>query len=155
MSADFVIARNAEPGSTLPYLLRVPLGDGIVLKAKDTWPRTGQVYSAGDDPTRAVHRRGLRTRRRRRLQATVERESLADLVTSLTTGKLRVQLTELSAIPRAAVVAEEGYSRVFKLDRVRPSVVADGIAECQTRFPTVPIVSARSGNWPRTGRTGS
>jgi hypothetical protein len=27
MSADFVIARNAEPGSTLPYLLRVPLGD--------------------------------------------------------------------------------------------------------------------------------
>ena len=41
---DFVIARNAEPGSTLPYLLRVPLGDGIILKAKDTWPRTGKVY---------------------------------------------------------------------------------------------------------------
>ena len=41
---DFVIARNAEPGSTLRYLLRVPLGDGIILKAKDTWPRTGKVY---------------------------------------------------------------------------------------------------------------
>ncbi|MEO5851928.1 MAG: hypothetical protein ABIQ15_05395, partial [Nocardioides sp.] len=41
---DFVIARNAEPGSTLPYLLRIPLGDGIILKAKDTWPRTGKVY---------------------------------------------------------------------------------------------------------------
>ncbi len=74
------------------------------------------------------------------LQATVERKSLADLVTSLTTGKLKFQLTELAAIPRAAVVVEEGYSRVFKLDHVRPSVVADGIAECQIRFPTVPIV---------------
>lgn len=35
MPEDFVIARNAEPGSTLPELLRVPLGDGIILKAKD------------------------------------------------------------------------------------------------------------------------
>ncbi len=67
------------------------------------------------------------------LQATVERKSLADLVTSLTTGKLKFQLTELAAIPRAAVVVEERYSQVFKLDRVRPSVVADGIAECQIR----------------------
>ena len=74
------------------------------------------------------------------LQATVERKSLADLVTSLTTGKLKFQLTELSAIPRAAVVVEERYSQVFKLDHVRPSVVADAIAECQIRFPTVPIV---------------
>ena len=74
------------------------------------------------------------------LQATVERKSLADLVSSLTTGKLRFQLTELSAVPRAAVVVEERYSQVFKLDRVRPSVVADAIAECQIRFPTVPII---------------
>jgi hypothetical protein len=44
MPEDFVIARNTEPGSTLPYLLRIPLGDGIILKAKDTWPRTGKVY---------------------------------------------------------------------------------------------------------------
>ena len=74
------------------------------------------------------------------LQATVERKSLADLVSSLTTGKLKFQLTELSAIPRAAVVVEERYSEVFKLDHVRPSVVADAIAECQIRFPTVPII---------------
>lgn len=32
------------------------------------------------------------------------------------------------------------YSQVFKLDRVRPSVVADGIADCQIWVPTVPIV---------------
>ena len=45
MPEDFLIARNPEEGTTLPYLLRIPLGpDGIVLKAKDTWPRTGKVY---------------------------------------------------------------------------------------------------------------
>ncbi len=38
------------------------------------------------------------------------------------------------------MVVEERYSQVFRLDRVRPSVLADGIAECQIRFPTVPIV---------------
>ncbi len=76
----------------------------------------------------------------RLLQASVERKSLADLVSSLTTGTLKFQLTELSAIPRAAVVVEERYSRVFTLDRVRPSILADAIAECHIRFPTVPIV---------------
>ena len=70
----------------------------------------------------------------------MERKSLADLVTSLTTCKLEFRLTEPAAIPRAAVVVEEGYSRVFKVDHVRPSVVADDIAECQIRFPTVSIV---------------
>lgn len=235
---DFVIARNTEAGSTLPYLLRIPLGDGILLKAKDTWPRTGKVYCHRVDEwpedaeivervaVRSCVRRGAaidlvldrgrenrsqiiitnargrqmifwqtaRTAKQARpavsvpgarasgvadleiavdirerypftfadrqattrreplkagdygllvdgtLQATVERKSLADLVSSLTTGKLKFQLAELSAIPRAAVVVEERYSQVFKLDRVRPSVVADGIAECQIRFPTVPIV---------------
>jgi hypothetical protein len=235
---DFVIARNAETESTLPYLLRIPLGDGIILKAKDTWPRTGKVYCHRVEewptdaeiiervPVRSCVRRGAaidlvldrgrenrsqvvvtnargrqmifwqtaRTSKQARpavtlpgarasgvadleivvdirerypftfadrhattrraplsagdyglvvdglLQASVERKSLADLVSSLTTGTLKFQLTELSAIPRAAVVVEERYSQVFKLDRVRPSVVADAIAECQIRFPTVPIV---------------
>lgn len=238
MPDDFVIARNPEPGSTLPYLLRVPLGDGIILKAKDTWPRTGKVYCHRvaewpEDaevvervPVRSCVRRGAavdlvldrgrekrsqivitnargrqmifwqtaRTSKQARpavslpgarasgvadleiavdirerypftfadrqastrreplsagdyglivdgvLQASVERKSLGDLVTSLTTGKLKFQLTELASIPRAAVVVEERYSQVFKLDHVRPSVVADGIAECQIRFPTVPII---------------
>ncbi|WP_238706058.1 hypothetical protein [Serinicoccus marinus] len=45
MPDDFLIAHNPEDGSRLPYLLRIPLGpDGIVLKAKETWPRTGKVY---------------------------------------------------------------------------------------------------------------
>lgn len=43
MPEDFVIAHNTEPGSTFAYLLRVPLGDGIILKAR-TPGRTGEVY---------------------------------------------------------------------------------------------------------------
>jgi hypothetical protein len=42
---DFLVARNPEPDSTLPYLLRLPLGrDGVVLKAREVWPRTAKVY---------------------------------------------------------------------------------------------------------------
>ncbi len=38
------------------------------------------------------------------------------------------------------MVVEEGYSRGVKVDYVRPSLVADGIAECQIRFHNVPII---------------
>lgn len=74
------------------------------------------------------------------LVATVERKSLADLVASLTTGRLRYALGELATVPRAAVVVEERYSQVFKLGRTRPATVADGLAECQVRWPDIPIV---------------
>lgn len=40
---DFLIARNPEQDSTLPYLVRIPLGDGVVLKTKDVWPRTSKL----------------------------------------------------------------------------------------------------------------
>lgn len=45
MVADLLIARNPDPDSTLPFLVRVPLGaDGIVLKTREQWPRTSKVY---------------------------------------------------------------------------------------------------------------
>ncbi len=45
MGVEFVIARNPDPDSTLPYLLWVPLApNGVALKAKDTWPRTNKIY---------------------------------------------------------------------------------------------------------------
>jgi hypothetical protein len=236
---DFVVARNPEEGSSLPFLIRVPVGpQGVVLKVRDTWPRTAKVYchaAAGwpDEPeivervrVRSCVRRGaaidlvldrarenrsqivftqirggreaifwqtartakqarpnvaLPTRRsaagqlsilvdsneryawsfsdqqatteRRRLPAgdygveldetlvgAVERKSLGDLVSALTTGKLRYVMADLAAVPRAAVVVEERYSAVFRLTRVRPSVVAEGLAELQVRYPTVPIM---------------
>lgn len=67
----FRIARNPDGDSTLPYLLWVPLGPtGLVLKAKDTWPRTAKVYCHRGDwpddaeiveevPVRSCVRRGV------------------------------------------------------------------------------------------------
>jgi ERCC4 domain len=75
-----------------------------------------------------------------RLIAAVERKSLADLTSSLTTGKLRYAVGELAALPRGAVVVEDRYSGVFRPGFVRPSVVADGLAELQVRWPGVPVV---------------
>ena len=75
-----------------------------------------------------------------RLIASVERKSLADLVAGLTGGKLRYQVADLAALPRAAVVVEDRSSQLFKLDYVRPAVVADGLAELQVRWPNVAVV---------------
>jgi len=75
-----------------------------------------------------------------RVIASVERKSLPDLVSSLTSGRLRYALGELAALPRAAVVVEDRYSQIFALHRVRPAQVADGLAELQVRWPTIPIV---------------
>jgi hypothetical protein len=42
---DFLVARNPDPGSSLPYLVRIPLGrEGVVVKAREPWPRTAKVY---------------------------------------------------------------------------------------------------------------
>lgn len=242
MAQEFVIARNPDDDSALPYLLLIPLENGIVLKTKETWPRTGKLYCHRADwvpepeivervPVRSVVRRGAaidlvldrgrenrsqfvmtrirggreaifwqtaRTAKQARPQVTfptarasgvtgmeivvdaheryawkfgdqqattvkralpagdyaveadgavvaaVERKNLADLVAGLTSGKLRYQLADLAALPRAAVVVEDRYSAIFKLDFVRPAVVLDAIGECQARFPGVPIIFAET-----------
>ena len=237
---ELLIARNPDPESRLPYLMRLPLGDGLVFRTAGTWPRTKALFcypvTADEWPpepeivervaVRSCARRGasidlvlargrenrsqlvfttargrdavfwqsprtrkqarpnvttpsaraagvaelqvivdsrerypyrfadsrVRTTRRAlpcgdyglefdgRLVAAVERKSLPDLVASLINSTLRFALADLASLPRAAVVVEERYSQVFKLDRVRPAVVADGLAELQVRWPGVPIV---------------
>jgi hypothetical protein len=237
---EFVVARNPDPQSSLPFLVRLPLPDGpVVLKVRDRWPRTAKVYCHRAEhwpteadvvecvPVRSCRRRGAavdlvleRARENRsqfvftkargrdvifwqtartarqarpnvvvpsaraaggaleilvdsherypwtftkqqvttvrralpagdyavtveeRIVAVVERKSLADLVTSLTTGKLRYVLADLAAVPNAAVVVEDQYAAVFKLDRIRPSLVLNGLGEAAARFPSVPIVFA-------------
>ncbi len=66
----FVVARNPDPDSALPYLLRIPLGTGLTLKAREPWPRASRVYCHPVDewppdaevleevPVRSVRRRG-------------------------------------------------------------------------------------------------
>lgn len=244
---DFVIARNPDADSTLPYLVRIPLGpNGIVLKVRDTWPRTSKVYChrAPEWPAdieileriavRSCVKRGaaidlvlergresrsqfvitrirggreaifwqsprttkqarpnvglpagraqgsellvivdsherypytfkrqsglghVQTQRRGlpagdyavelqgQVVAAVERKSLSDLSSSLLSGRLRYAMADLAALPRAAVIVEERYSKIFALERVRPSVVADALAEAQVRCPSVPIMFAET-----------
>jgi hypothetical protein len=42
--AAFVIARNPDAASSLPYLVRLPIDGGLILKVRDTWPKTARVY---------------------------------------------------------------------------------------------------------------
>jgi ERCC4-type nuclease len=79
-----------------------------------------------------------------RIVAAVERKSLDDLAGSIAKGTLRFALGELAGLPRAAVVVEDRYSAIFKVKFVRPALVADGLAELQARWPSVPIVFAET-----------
>jgi hypothetical protein len=72
--------------------------------------------------------------------ASVERKTLADLSSRLVEGSLPFLLAQLSDLQRAAVVVEERYSEVFKLQHVAPGFVAELLATVQVRYPAVPIV---------------
>ena len=69
---------------------------------------------------------------------------MEDLAGSLLSGRLTYALADLSAPPRAAVVVEDRYSRLFKLEYVRGGRVAEALAEAQARFPSVPVVFCES-----------
>ena len=238
MVDDLLVARNPDPDSSLPYLIRIPLGQaGIVVKARETWPGASKVYCHRADgwpadaevlerhPVRSCSRRGpaidlvldrarqnrsqlvltqargrevifwqspsttkqarpgvtlptaraskqvleivvdtgekypwafghqQATSRRRRLPvgdyavlrdddvlAAVERKSVGDLVSSLLSGRLTYALADLAALPRAAVVVEDRYSRLFTFEHASGATAAESLAEAQARFPTVPIV---------------
>lgn len=238
----FLLASNPDPESSLPYLLRLPLGGGIELKARERWPATARVYChpleawpadaevleevairrcerrgaaidlvldrarenrsqfiftephrgrKGGRPmifwqtarTARRARPGLRvpTRRasgleqlvievdtrerypykfagrpveRRRLAlrvgdyavragdrvlAAVERKTLENMAKSLTDGSLAFALAELASLPAAAVVVEERYSALLKVEHVRPGWLPELVAHLQVRYPSVPI----------------
>lgn len=234
----FRIARNPDPDSTLPYVLSVPVGPvPLILKAKDTWPRTAKVYCHRGEwpehaevveevPVRSCVRRGVaidlvldrsrenrsqfvittiqggregifwqtaRTTRKTRpgmrlptkrsaagvlevvvdsreryawkfekQQATterralvvgdyaveldgavvgvVERKRLTELAGNMVDGSLLVTLGELAIARRAAIVVEDRWADVFRLDHVAPAMVAEMLAAAQVRYPNVPIV---------------
>lgn len=237
---ELLVAANPDESSRLPYLIRVPVGAGLVFATSDVWPRTKALYchrlDIADWPddavvvdrvelrscsrrgaaidvvaarsrenrsqlvhtmargrqvvfwqspkTRKQSRPGVRTPTARaagipeldiivdsherypytftdkparttrealacgdyglkvagQLVAAVERKALSDFTSGVLNGTLKYQLTELAALPRAAVVVEERYSEIFALSYARPAAVADGLAELQISFPTVPMV---------------
>ena len=48
MNPRFRVARNPDPASSLPYLVWLPIEGGVVLKARDTWPRAARVFCTQD-----------------------------------------------------------------------------------------------------------
>src|SRR3989304_3805312 len=132
----FLVARNPDPASSLRFLIQLPIAGGLVLKARDTWPRTSRVYchraaEGWPQEPEIVEDVGVLERRRRgpaidllldrpgedRAQfgfpgAAVERKSVSDLAGSLSNGSLSFELAKLAALGRAAVVVEEGYGKL-------------------------------------------
>ena len=244
---SFLIARNPDPDSTLPYLLRLPIEGGVLLKARDRWPTTARVYChpleewpadaeiVEQVAVRSCRRRGAaidlvldRARNNRsqmvfttpnpgrangrpmifwqtartaqrarpgqrvptrrasglerltihvdtrerypykfagrpveheraalpvgdyavrdgeRLIAVVERKTLEDFTKSLVDGSLNYALTELAALPAAAVVVEERYGALLNHAHTQPGWLLELVARLQVRYPAVPIVFADS-----------
>ncbi|HTU28349.1 MAG TPA: histone-like nucleoid-structuring protein Lsr2 [Solirubrobacteraceae bacterium] len=241
---ELLVARNPDPASSLPFLLWLPLGDGLVFRTRGTWPRTSALYchpvGVQEWPAepeivervalRVCARRGAaidvvcdrgreqrsqivftrsrgrdvvfwqspRTRKQARpdvrvptaraqgfktleiivdaherypyrfagqqvqtvkralacgdyavaldgrVVCAVERKSIEDLVSSLGSGRLRFALGELAGLPRAAVVVEDGYARLFAQRSMNGATAADGLAELQVRYPAIPIVYCES-----------
>ena len=237
--ALFEVAANPDPDSTLPFLIRLPLPTGeLVLKVRDSWPRTAKVYCHRAEqwpqepeiiervPIRSCQRRGVaidlvldrprenrsqlvftriqggregifwqtpRTTRQARpgirvprrlaaglaeltilidtrerypykfaqqqasterqalpagdygiahddeIIAVVERKSLHDLVRRVIDGQLTYALADMASLPRAAVVVEDRYSNLFKLEYAKPGFVIEMLAALSVRYPTVPI----------------
>jgi hypothetical protein len=48
MTDSFKVARNPDPRSRLPYLVRLPIDGGMVLKAREPWPRAARVYCSDE-----------------------------------------------------------------------------------------------------------
>lgn len=240
---EFIVARNPEEGSTLPFLVRLPLPRPVVLKVKDTWPRTSKIYCHPATgwpevsqveivervPVVSCVRRGAaidlvldrgrenrsqfvftrargremifwqsaRTRKQARpnvsvptarasgrhlditvdsreryawnfsaqqattqkralvvgdyavevdgeVVAVVERKSVEDLASTITSGKLWTLLAALATAPHAAVVVDARYSDLFKLSHVRPVTISEQVAEAAVRYPATPIVFAET-----------
>jgi hypothetical protein len=135
-------ARAARPGVRVPGRRASGLGELTILV--DTRERY---------PWRFGRQRGVTLERRAlpagdyavqapggELAAVVERKTLQDLAGSLVDGSLSYLLAELAALPRAAVVVEDRYGGLFKLEHVQAGFVADLLGALAVRYPAVPVV---------------
>lgn len=123
------IARNPAVDSRLPYLLHVPLGDGLVFRTSGTWPRTSALYChpvpADEWPTRSeiVEQMPLRS--------CVRRGAAIDLVLDRA-RESRSQLVFTTARGRDVVVWQSPRTRKQARPQVRvPTALAAGIPELE------------------------
>ena len=122
-AVELLIAVNPDPDSRLPYLMRLPLGGGMVFRTSGTWPRTKALYCYPASPQEwpaepeIVERVGLRS--------CVRRGAAIDLI--LDRGREnRSQLVFTKARGRDAVFWQSPRTR----KQARPNVP---IVFCETR----------------------
>jgi ERCC4 domain len=132
--------KQSRPGVRLPTARAQGIAElEILVDAHERCPFTFATQKARTS-RRALNCGDYAIATEGRVVVAVERKSLADLVSSLTSGRLKDQLAELATLPRAAVVVEDRYSQIFALPHLQPHAVADGLAELHVRWPTVPVV---------------
>ncbi|HST83889.1 MAG TPA: ERCC4 domain-containing protein [Kineosporiaceae bacterium] len=126
---ELLIIRNPEPDSRLPYLIRLPLPEPIVLRTAGTWPRAKALYcypvSAQDwpDDPEIVERVPVRS--------CVRRGAAVDLV--LDRGREnRSQIVFTTARGRDAVFWQSPKTRKQARPNVRtPTARASGMPELE------------------------
>jgi hypothetical protein len=126
---ELLVAANPDPDSRLPYLLWVPLGDGLVFRTAGTWPRTQALFcypvSVDEWPAEPelVERVPLRSCRRR---------GAAIDVIAARGRENRSQLVYTTARGREVIFWQSPKSRKQSRPGVRtPSARAAGIAELE------------------------
>ena len=141
---ELLVTGNPDPDSRLPYLIRVPVGEGLVFATSGTWPRMKALYChpipidewpAG---TEVVERVELRSCRRR---------GAAIDVVATRARENRSQLVYTTARGREVVFWQSARTRKQSRPGVRvPSARAAGLAE-------LVIVSTRTNGMATTSPT--
>lgn len=137
-------ARRARPGLRVPARRAAGLdGFAIEVDSRERYPyrfagrpveRERVALPVGDYAVRAGDA----------LVGVVERKTLEDFAKALVDGSLGFRLAELAALPTAAVVVEERYGALLKVEHVKPGWLLELVARLQVRYPSVPIVFADS-----------
>ena len=87
--------------------------------------------------------------------AAVERKSLDDLVHGLIDGSIQYQLADLASLDRSAVVVEDRYSKLFKIERTDPGGSPISWLASRCDIPRCRSCSARHARSRRNGRFAS
>ena len=147
--AAFRIARNPEEGTKLPYPLQLPIDEGLVLKARDTWPRSSRIYChpyadrwPGDadvieeTPVTLCRRRGAA------IDLVLDRPRLArsEFVFTEVRGRPAIfwQTQKTARAANAAIVVEGRCASIVMEEHTPGGWLADVLARLQVRLSRDP-----------------
>ena len=132
--------RQARPGIRVPRRRAAELAHlTILIDTRERYPykftQQQAEHRAPSAPRRRLRHRPRRRDRRRRGAQEPRTTSSAALID----GQLTYALADMASLPRAAVVVEDRYSNLFKLEHTKPGFVTEMLAALTVRYPTVPI----------------